>query len=590
MTTISKLGRYEILTQVGQGAMGTVYRARDPVIDRIVAIKTLNPDVPQEQMTEIKERFLREARSAGKLNHPNIVTVYDVGEDGGLAYIAMEYLDGPSLRQVLDSGKALSLDAMVNITAQIADALEYAQRFGIVHRDVKPANIMIMPSGTAKLTDFGVAHMPASSVTMTGIIVGSPKYLSPEQVLGREIDGRADIFSLGVVLYEMLTGRTPFDSPEITVFTLMHRTVSDAVTPPSQFRKDLPPVFDTILARALAKRREDRYATAGEFARDLRNYKLLGSAAGSGDATLLSSTITNPALSAVADAVSSAHARKEAIPEHNMAQLLEDIEAFSRKLDEQGATPVASSPQPSPATGVPQPKAQPQAAAPAASQAAKEKSTTRSGLLDMLREQAQAKQRVTTGPTIESIVAFSVKLRQAAQYFAEFVAEFNRATPTFAGNLKMLYLKELPALTLGRGFVDYRTKVHHDKEVIDYITLTYRMSTEQPLQAELPRDEARLLKAQLDRAQLKYEEREIKSASGRVPRAALTILCSIPASATLTADYDALTAKFECRNVGMLGPAKYRVNFADFDDAVIEEFGKLLLGFPNTFSSFRYTG
>jgi serine/threonine protein kinase len=599
---IKTIGRYEIISQVGRGAMGTVYRARDPLIDRTVAIKTLNPDVPQENMAEIKERFLREARSAGKLNHPNIVTIYDVGEDAGLAYIAMEFLDGESLRQVLDSRRRLSLETMFDITAQIADALEYAQRFGIVHRDIKPANIMLMASGTVKLADFGVAHIPASSVTMTGMIVGSPKYLSPEQVLGQPIDGRADIFSLGVVLYEMLAGRTPFDSPEITVFTLMHRTVSDPVPPASQFNKDVPAAIDAILRRALAKRPEDRYATAGDFAQDLRNFKRLKTSAATNaddtlpvadDATLIASGAGRPAMSAVANAVSSAHvAPKEILPEANMAQLLQDIEAFSRNFDEQSTLEQANAEaRPHVENLVPLPALAP--VPPKASEplpASKDKSGTHSRLLDMLREQAQAKQgERVIGPPLESVLAFSRRLRQAVNYFAEFVAEFNRATPTFSGTLKLLYLPQLPALTLGRGFVDYRTRKYRDKEVIDYITLTYHMSAEEALSADLNKDEAGLLKAQLQRAQVNYEESEVKATTGRVPRSALSIPCTILANATLRADYDTLAVKFECRNVGLLGPARYRVEFRHFDNATIEEFGKLLLGLPNHFASFRYT-
>ncbi len=202
--TISMLGRYQIVSQLGKGAMGTVYRALDPAIERTVAIKILNSNLADENMGEVKERFLREAKSAGRLSHPNVVTIYDVGEAGGIAYIAMEYLEGRSLRQVLDSGASLPLHVISDIVAQIADALDYAQRSGIVHRDIKPANIMLSSAGVAKLADFGIASMPSSSMTQTGAMLGSPKYMSPEQVLGQPVDGRSDIFSLGVVLYEML--------------------------------------------------------------------------------------------------------------------------------------------------------------------------------------------------------------------------------------------------------------------------------------------------------------------------------------------------------------------------------------------------
>jgi eukaryotic-like serine/threonine-protein kinase len=199
MSLPATLGRYRVTQELGRGAMGTVYRAQDPVLDRPVAIKTLNADLPEEVVAEMKARFVREAKSAGRLNHPNIVTVYDVGTEGDVAFMAMEYLEGRSLRQVLDAGEALSFDAIADIAAQVAEALDYAGRFGIVHRDVKPANIMVLANGLAKLTDFGLAYVPSSMMTQKGTILGSPRYMSPEQVQEQSVDGRADIFSLGVL-------------------------------------------------------------------------------------------------------------------------------------------------------------------------------------------------------------------------------------------------------------------------------------------------------------------------------------------------------------------------------------------------------
>jgi serine/threonine protein kinase len=599
--SIKKIGRYEVLAQVGRGAMGTVYRARDPVIDRIVAIKTLNPDVAAESLAEIKERFLREARAAGKLTHPNIVTVYDVGEDAGVAYIAMEFLDGQSLRQLLDSGGRLTYDDIAGIAAQIADALDYAQRVGIVHRDVKPANIMLVADGVAKLADFGVAYTPASSVTMTGMIVGSPKYLSPEQVLGSPVDGRADIFALGIVLYEMLAGRTPFDGPDVSVFSLMHRLVSDPAEPISSVNPDAPGAFDLILKRALAKRPEDRHPSARDFAHELRNYRQLASppaepaAAVSGDETVVApvahdlGSISTPRMAPPRRAATSDPSYDE-----SMARLLQDIERFSREFDERHTrTPAAGNEQPQGsgvqvATPVQQPKVHVQPVAPASSEG--DRTGTKRRLLEMLREQAEAKERSTAArPSLEAMVDLSRRIRQAALYLTEFVAEFNRATPAFSGALRLLYVRELPPLALGGGFVDYRTRKAVDKELMDYIRLTYRMMADTPVNVQLNRDDARLLKAHLQRASLPYEEQDTKNATGRVPHVALTIPCDISSMATMRPNYDTLAVLIECRNVGLLGPARYRIESADFDEATMEEFGKLLLGLPNDFRMYRYT-
>jgi len=277
------LGRYQISEEIGRGAMGTVYRALDPLIEREVAIKTLNPNLPEEVMNEVRQRFLREAKSAGRLNLPNVVTVYDVGEQNGTAYIAMEFLEGRSLQRILREER-LSLQAIANLAAQIADGLDHAREFNIVHRDVKPANVVVSSSGRAKLTDFGVAYVPSSAMTQTGAALGSPKYMSPEQVLGQPVDPRADIFSLGVVLYEMLIGTTPFESRgETTMFTLMNRITLEPHRPASVVNPAVPAVFDRILAKALAKKPEDRYESAGDMASDLRAFLSGGEARGSLD-------------------------------------------------------------------------------------------------------------------------------------------------------------------------------------------------------------------------------------------------------------------------------------------------------------------
>ena len=277
MTQQKRFGRYLIVGELGRGAMGTVHLAKDPLIERDVAIKTLLPNVPDDVMGDVRERFLREARSAGRLNHPNIVTIFDVGEQEGMAYIAMEVLEGRSLQEMLREPDRIPLATIVDVAAQVADALDHAQRFGIVHRDVKPANIMVSAAGRAKLTDFGVAHVPSSSMTQTGAALGSPKYMSPEQVTGQSVDPRSDIFSLGVVLYQMLTRRTPFEQPgDTNVWALMHRIAGEPHRPVTELDTELPALFNRILDRALAKAPANRYQRAGDMANELRNTRLAG--------------------------------------------------------------------------------------------------------------------------------------------------------------------------------------------------------------------------------------------------------------------------------------------------------------------------
>jgi eukaryotic-like serine/threonine-protein kinase len=274
MMSVNQLGRYEILGTLGRGAMGVVYKARDPLIERTVAIKTIShAGLSDDESRDFKQRFFLEAKSAGGLNHPSIVTIHDIGNADDLAFIAMELLAGQSLRDILDSGVVLPVKTIAHIAYDVADGLAFAHASGVVHRDIKPANIMVQESGRAKITDFGIALLPSGSQTTAGIAVGSPKYMAPEQVLGHKADCRSDIFSLGAVIYEMLTGRPPFSGPDINA-TLYQ--VLNAVPPlPSDINPSLPQGFDRIVARALAKDPDKRYQSAKEMAKDLRNYKKL---------------------------------------------------------------------------------------------------------------------------------------------------------------------------------------------------------------------------------------------------------------------------------------------------------------------------
>jgi len=266
---ISQLGRYEVIGELGQGAMGVVYKARDPLIDRVVAIKTINLALALDEKEEFENRFYQEAKAAGRLSHPNIVTIYDVGKNGDVAYIAMEFLEGRELRDIMDDGGLLPIDQVLDIVAQVAQGLAYAHEHDIVHRDVKPSNVMIVRGRHVKITDFGIARMPSSAVqTQTGMVLGSPKYMSPEQVMGKTIDQRSDIFSLGVMLYEMLTGQAPFNGDNVNA--IMYQTLNAIPSPPSTLNPEVPEMINFIVAKALAKKVEDRYQNAMDFSVDLR--------------------------------------------------------------------------------------------------------------------------------------------------------------------------------------------------------------------------------------------------------------------------------------------------------------------------------
>jgi serine/threonine-protein kinase len=268
----TRFGRYELLAELGQGAMGVVYKAHDPVLDRVVAIKTINLTLPKDELAEYEARFYQEARAAGGLNHPNIVTIYDIGKSERVAYMAMEFLEGEELRAALAAGQPLPLLQALDVVMQVAEGLAYAHERHIVHRDIKPANIMIVRDGLVKITDFGIARMRTTEVkTMTGMILGSPKYMAPEQVAGRRADHRCDLFSLGVVLYEAVTGEAAFQGDSI--HGIMYQILHSTPQPPSARNPAVPHIVDLVVAKALAKNVDERYQTAKELIEDLRECK-----------------------------------------------------------------------------------------------------------------------------------------------------------------------------------------------------------------------------------------------------------------------------------------------------------------------------
>ncbi len=265
------LGRYQIEKELGRGAMGMVYLGKDPKIGRMVAIKTmaLSQEFEAAELAEVKGRFFREAEAAGKLTHPNIVTMFDAGEEHDLAYIAMEYIQGHDLSRYARLDSLLSAQKVLRLVAQAADALDYAHQRNVVHRDIKPANLMYLPEeDKIKITDFGIARVTDSSKTKTGTVLGTPSYMSPEQLAGKKVDGRSDMFSLGVTLYQLLTGQLPFAAESMA--TLMYKIANEAQAAPSQVRAQLPPCADPIIQKILQKDPEARYQRGADLARDLR--------------------------------------------------------------------------------------------------------------------------------------------------------------------------------------------------------------------------------------------------------------------------------------------------------------------------------
>jgi eukaryotic-like serine/threonine-protein kinase len=296
---ITQLGKYEIRREVAHGAMGVIYEAYDPLIRRRVALKTIRPDqLEGERTTDMIARFRREAQAAGRLSHPNIVPIYDFDDDAGTWFIAMEFVDGRELKECFAADERFRMPDIERIMTQILDALDYSHRHGVVHRDIKPANIFLLADGTVKVADFGIAHIESSNLTQVGTVVGTPNYMSPEQIMGLPVDGRSDLFAAGVILYQFLTGERPFAGSSTTT---MQKVLKEEPLPPSTLNVQLPPAIDTVVRKALAKRADDRFQSAREFSAALHS-AIHASGSTRGAATSSDADATMPNLAAMSAA------------------------------------------------------------------------------------------------------------------------------------------------------------------------------------------------------------------------------------------------------------------------------------------------
>jgi serine/threonine-protein kinase len=579
-----QFGRYVIVSELGRGAMGAVHRAVDPLIERDVAIKTLLPNLPPEIMTEVRERFLREARSAGRLNHPNIVTIYDVGEQDGIAYIAMELLEGKSLQQILRETPRLPLATVLDLVAQVADGLDLAQRFKITHRDIKPANIMVSADWRAKLTDFGVAHVASSSMTQTGSALGSPKYMSPEQVTGQSLDPRSDIFSLGVVLYEMLVHRTPFEREgDNTVFAVLHRIAGEPHVPVTRLDPQIPPAIDAIIDRALAKSPDRRYQRAGDMANDLRNFKALPG----GDAPAdYAKTLVMPRAQP-----------RPAASDPATTTLIQDLDVFARQFEKQQEEALKAEAEERERkeeairqwAAAEEKKRQAFERERQAQAGATQAGTRRSTALDLLKQKAASRSTVVAADVskrAEAIARVDERLRAAFRYLAEFTTVLNEANPVSDGNQGVMFFGDCKGMVLGEGFADMRTRDLNGKSCADYVTFKYRVRFPAPQTLHVPVKDAERVQERLKALGIKFEYAAQKNDIGLLARAAFVLSGPFPCQAVLRADYDEPGYTLELVNVRHHGPAKLRLTVEELNDDVLDEFGTWILGADESFERF----
>jgi len=532
--------------------MGAVYRALDPLIDREVAVKTLLPDLPAEVMAEVRERFIREARSAGRLSHPNIVTIFDVGEQDGIAYIAMELLKGHSLLQVLKHPQRLAFNTIANVIAQVADALDMAQQHDIVHRDVKPANIMVDHAGRVKLTDFGVAYVPASTITGNGTALGSPRYMSPEQVTGAPIDPRSDIFSLGVVLYELLTKRTPFEHEgDTTIFALMNRIASTPHPAVREVDPSVPAPFEHIVDRALAKKPAERFARAGDMARELRDFRNVQPRSTPARLALAGEPSGGPSSGVRADAVRS--------------QLINDLDKFVEQYDLEEQERLRQE---------------------EAEQRRKEEQMRRWGEERAREREAFERSRQNPGAAGELDAA----MRAALQQLTALAQQLNSVRPAAARPYEFMYLGRLPKVSISEAAVESQPRALQGQSLAERILMRFRITPKPAAMVTLVGDDIERCEQYLKLLKVPYTQRALpKHGAGKAIRAEISVTGSLPCEIEMKPDYAANKVAMELTNVRRLGRVVYHLAPRAFSEA-LGHLAHYLLGGDDDFETVARAG
>jgi serine/threonine-protein kinase len=528
--------------ELGRGSMGTVFRASDPLIERSVAIKTVDLGKLDDGTLQPRLRFLREAKAAGRLSHPGIVTVHDVGELEDVAFIVMELVEGRSVKDILDRGEEIPLAVALDIVRQAAEALDFAHRHGVVHRDVKPGNLMLTRQGMVKITDFGIARVDQTARTRTGILVGSPGYMSPEQLMGKAVDGRSDVFSLGAVLYELVTGRGPFDAEHREdVLALMNNITNRPHEPASRLNPKVPASLDAIIDRALAKKPADRYASAGKMAAELR-------------------ALTDWEVRPVAG-------------EPDIAKLAANPNLVLPEFDLFAATTPAA---PSATATVPVRKPGPPK--PASAQAA-------NGLLARLRQEAE--QIEVTGGQDDTVTAsvmrrFDVerRMRAALDFYQQLVRYLGIVKPEISHLYWLDGVGGFVGLKVADAFVDSRLRRDQGRPWLEAVMLTVVAIAPTTLQVECAPGETQVMMNRLATANLRYQAGDRPDAGAA---AALNVAGEVTMHVRVMADRDRGRIAFLCRNVAQFGPSNFVVDAGAVPDTLFEEFANYLLGQPSKF-------
>lgn len=566
--------------------MGIVYEGFDPFIERTVAIKTIQKSLlDKSEAQEILSRFRREAQAAGRLSHPNIVSVYEYGEDGDIAFIAMEYIVGKELKEHFDKTARFQIYDCVKIMIQLLDALEYSHSRGVVHRDIKPSNILITEDGQVKIADFGIAKIESSDLTQVGAVLGTPSYMSPEQFLGKAVDNRSDIYSAGVILYQILTGERPFTGSNMNI--IMHKVLNQAPAPLSTLNLDLPEALQKVLDKAIAKRTEDRFQTAAEFKKALKlaaeSPVPAAQVSSSDDATIkLSDPPQNAqksdtgSISLIDFSAADFEARlKESKREADRKSGIVDVEKqpdsslrdVKLKLDQTIQTRKVED-----ATTVPLPVILPDF----------QVESGQSGLLAGLAQEAKARLD-SKQSVLQEIQAKSrcvdEALARIVKYFQPFIRHVNEVEPlinrTYRYDARTVYSN----LKWRGAGVESRKQSLSESALMDYVTFSVNLCAPQPVPFRRPWGPLDTLKKELHHLRLRVME-DVEAGSKKPKQEWLEtqLAPDFPVQIKFQGNYSETVINVTCRNLGVFGTTAYKLEPDDVTAAFLDNLGLFLLG------------